>query len=79
MKRSLLSIAAGLAAAALSSMSQGVPGAIIISHRRSDEPPVPKMGGVRNMKADKNVWKANLRHAAHSGKRGGSRPVFRGR
>jgi hypothetical protein len=69
-------IAAALGAAA--SMGSGISGHTIDLLNRSQEPPPsPKGFGRGKRKADKAGWKQNLRRA--TAKRGGSRPVARGR
>jgi hypothetical protein len=69
-------IAAALGAAA--SMGSGISGYTIDLLNRSQEPPPsPKGFGGRRKRVDKAGWKDNLRRA--TAKRGGSRPVARGR
>lgn len=77
-KRNLsIAAAAGMIAASLGSAASAQ---VIDMLNRSHEPPLsPKSFGRNRMKADKAGWSQSLRKAELKSRRGGSRPVFRGR
>lgn len=72
-----IAVAAAMIAA---SFRSGASVQVIGMLNRSHEPPLsPESFGRDSRKADKTGWSQSLRKAESKSRRGGSRPVFRGR
>lgn len=79
--RKSLSILVALAASSLAaSFASGLSGQAVCVLNRSQETVLsPRSGGRNKKRTDRKGWNQNLQRAQSSGKRGGSRPVTRGR